>query len=237
MRTKTSVLWLWPHELFSALYQFHPAAFAKYILGGGPRHLQQFWRMMPARSGIQDIAGWQRWFVPLGLHGDGVSVSNIRGAGSKCVDTLSWTSLLSSAPTRFSTYFCFKHLAKPTGLAATWASFWRKLALSFRILFSGLWPARTVEGEPEPRKGQYLAGGYRGVLYINKGDLDWMAGHFKLPHAASKYPCGLCQCSNLGSGVDTFPWTDPNNRPSWETTCWTDEAHRRGLFWNVTLFL
>ena len=102
LRTRTSVIW--PHELFAAIYEFHPHAFGKYILGGGPHMVQQFWRTMPCRSGLEAKVGYQRWCIPLGLHGDGVAVSNIRGSGSKVADTLSWTSLLSTAATRLSSY-------------------------------------------------------------------------------------------------------------------------------------
>ena len=152
---------------------------------------------MPCRSGLQTRVGYQRWCIPLGLHGDGVAISNIRGAGSKVAETLSWTSLLSTAPTRFSSYliyFCFAHVAKKSGLATTWSSFWRKLAQSFRILFSGFWPESNLEGEPEPRAGTPLAGGYYCVLYVNRGDLEWMSGHLNWPtplpsfHVASVRP-------------------------------------------------
>ena len=225
IRTRTSVLW--PHELLAAIFEFHPRAFARYILGGGPDRVQEFWRTMPPRRGLGRRPGWQRWCIPLGLHGDGVAVAHTRGKGAKTADTLSWSSLLSSAATRFSSYlifFVYHHITKNQGLATTWGSLWHKLAQSFQIIFNGVWPATTLDGSPEPRSGQQLAGGFWGVLYVNKGDLDWMAGHFKLPHASSNYPCALCQCSNLGHGQDIHPWTDTNNQPSWEETCWTDQA-------------
>ena len=225
LRTRTRVLW--PHQLFSAIYEFHPQAFAKYVLGGSAENVTKFWRTMPRRRGVDDRVGWDRFCIPLGAHGDGVAISNARGPGVKIADTLSWTSLLSTAPTRFSSYliyFCFSHVAKKTGLGATWSSFWKLLARSFRILFSGIWPATTMDNEPEPKAGRPLAGGFYGLVYINKGDLDWLAGHFKVSHASSRYPCTLCGCSNLGNNLDVAPWSDTNDRPSWEPTCWTGEA-------------
>ena len=225
LRTKTQVLW--PHELFSAIYNFHPTAFVRFILGGGQEVVRNFWRRMPTRRGLRSRVGWDQWCVPLGLHGDGVAISNIRGAGQKVLDTLSWSSLLSTAPTRYSSYliyFCFSHIQKKGGFANTWRAFWKKLARSFQILYSGVWPETTLEGAPEPRSGTPLAGGFWGVLYVNKGDLDWMSGHFNLAHSSSRYPCALCGCSNLGSGRDVYPWTDVRDVPTWEETCWTDEA-------------
>ena len=40
LRTKTQVLW--PHELFSAIYNFHPTAFVRFILGGGQEVVRNF---------------------------------------------------------------------------------------------------------------------------------------------------------------------------------------------------
>ena len=218
---------LWPHELSSAICNFHPQAFVKHILGGARKSIGHFWRTMPRRPGLETRAGWDRFAVPVGAHGDGVAVSNTRGAGSKSVDTLSWTSLLSSSPTRFSSYlifFCFSQVAKKTGVGANWKEVWKKLARSFQILYSGVWPPTTMDGGPEARMGTPLARGFWGVVYINKGDLEWLAGHFQVAHPSSRFPCALCQCSNLGHGRDEFPWTDANDNPPWEPTCWTDEA-------------
>ena len=77
---------------------------------------------MPTRQGLRVRPGWNRWCVPLGLHGDGVSVVNVRGSVSKTIDVLSWSSLLSSGPTSFTSYlvyFAFTHTVKKTGLATT----------------------------------------------------------------------------------------------------------------------
>ena len=225
LQTRTRILW--PHELFAAIYAFHPQAFAKYLLGGGPEKIQQFWASMPTRAGLRRKRNWNRLCIPLSLHGDGVAIAQARGKASKTIDVLSWSSLLSSAPTRFSSYliyFCYSFVAKKQGLGSTWSAVWKLLSRSFQILYSGVWPAETMEGNPEPRVGTQLAGGFCGVVYINKGDLDWLSGHFKVNHASSRYPCVLCQCSNLGSGQDIYPWTDANDRPSWEPTIWTDEA-------------
>ena len=211
LKSRQSVLW--PHEMFAALWNFNQTAFFKWILGGNQGKVVEWWQTMPTRQGLRARPGWNRWCVPLGLHGDGVAAANVRGSASKTIDVLSWSSLLSSGPTRFTTYliyFAFTHTVKKTGLAMTWTAFWKKLTLSFRILWSGVWPATTMTGAPEPRAGTPLAGGFYGLLYNNKGDLDWMAGHFKLAHGSSRQPCSLCKCTNLGAGRDEFPWTDVN---------------------------
>ena len=93
---KTSAIWP---------FEFHRASFDEYILGGGPGSVKAFWDRMPPRPIMHQKANWKNRVVPLALHGDGVSVSNIRGKGSKTMDTLSWTSLLSSASSRVSVFW------------------------------------------------------------------------------------------------------------------------------------
>ena len=223
---------IWPHELFSALYNLHFTAFTEHILGGSDANIARFWETMPSRPGMDSRrqSQWKHRCVPLALHGDGVSITNIRGASSKTIDCLSWSSLLSTGPTRFTCYliwFCFSHLSKKTGFGSTWKVFWRQLGASLRALWTGLWPAQTMEGHPEPRAGTPLAGGYCAIIYVNKGDLDWMSAHFGLPHSSSLQPCALCECSNRGRGLDVMPWTDVNNPPSWERSRRSDEAHQK----------
>ena len=218
---------IWPHELFAGLFHYHRKAFDKFILGGNSGCVREFWSRMPTRQGMTNTPNWRDQLVPLALHGDGVAVSNVRGKGSKTVDTLSWTSLLSSASSKFSVFliwFIQSHMVKTLGMMTTWRSFWWRLAKSLRALFDGTWPHIGMNGAPDPRGGQPLAGGFRGILYAVRGDLEWMSKHYELNHPASNLPCSLCACSNYGEDRDLYPWTDVNDPPSWLPTCLTDEV-------------
>ena len=153
---------IWPHMLFAGLWKYHRKAFEKYILGGGASVVKDFWNKMPPRPGMSEKQNWQETCVPLALHGDGVAISNIRGKGSKSIDCLSWTSLLSADATNVSTYliwFCFGHLARKAGFSQTWPAFWKRMCKSLRALWQGTWPDIDMEGNPDPRGGQLLAGG------------------------------------------------------------------------------
>ena len=86
------------------------------------------------------------------------------------------------------------------------------------------WPHIDMEGNPDPRGGQFLADGFCGIIYVNRGDLDFMASHFHLRHTSSSKPCCLCECSNFGHGLDLLPWTDCNDPPSWLESCLDDEV-------------
>ena len=224
MPTTNSVIW--PHELFAWLYENHQQAFLQNILGGTPDNVKKFWQNMPSRPGLEQRSGWRDKCIPIALHGDGVAVSNVRGKATKQADCISWSSILSRGQTRLTTFlvwFCFAHLAKKNGPLPTWPRFWSKLCQSLQILWSGIWPPQTMNGQKEPRAGQPLAGGFFGLVYINKGDLEWVSGHFNLNHPSSRFPCCLCKCSNLPEET-VMPWTDVNSSPGWEASCWTDEV-------------
>ena len=182
---------------------------------------------MPARPGLSTRANWRDLCIPLALHGDGVAISNTRGKSSKSVEAISWTSLLSSGPSRFTMFlvwFCMAHLTKRTGVVQTWKGFWRRMRRSLRALWEGVWPTEDVEGRPEPRAGQPLAGGYFAITYCNRGDLEWMTKQFFLNNPSSSTPCSLCNCTNHGGERDLVPWTDSNDPPSWLPGCVTDQV-------------
>ena len=217
---------VWPHELFAALWDHHPEAFKKFILGGSSDCISKFWETMPPRRGMHTRPHWRERCIPLSLHGDGVAVASARGKGVKTVECLNWGSLLASGPTRLTSYliwFCFNHTAKKSGFQATWPGFWTQLCWSLKALWQGKWPATTLSGDPHPLAGQPLAGGFFAVIYIKKGDLPWISSQLGVAHSSSQKPCALCQCTNYGGGQDVMPWTDCNNPPSWLPSCWTDE--------------
>ena len=153
---RVRTLALWPHEIFACLWDFHPTAFFRYILGGDRENVGKFWDMMPTRVGVDTRDDYRTHCVPLGLHGDSVSVANIRGVAGKGVECLNWTSLLSTGPTRltiFSLWFVCSHLTKPSGFGSTWSTFWKKLSASLRALWAPdcgqrrTWRARWMHGE------------------------------------------------------------------------------------------
>ena len=217
---------LWPHEIFAALWEFHPGAFIHYILGGNVGAVSEFWNNMPPRPGMRRVLPigsptsypWQ--FTAMALQ-----LQNVRGANSKVVDVLSWMSLLGKGSTKFTSFLiwlCHSNLAKKSGVMTTWRSLWAKLTKSLRALFSGRWPDTDMDGRDEPKKGTMLAGGYRAVLFVLKGDLEWMSGHFGLANPSSSRPCCMCRCTNYGTEGEMYPWTDVNWHPSWEESCISD---------------
>ena len=48
-----------------------------------------------------------------------------------------------------------------------------------------------MDGAPDPRGGQYLAGGFCGILFVVRGDLEWMNKHFALNHRIIIHPLDI----------------------------------------------
>lgn len=98
---------------------------------------------------------------------------------------------------------------------------------SLRALYDGVHPATDAKGAPWPplsqeaaRAGKPLAGGYRGVVWLLKGDLEYFANSLHLNHYASRSPCFLCK-----AGCDAAaPWTDPRQTAAWRATCHTKDV-------------
>ncbi len=91
-------------------------------------------------------------------------------------------------------------------------------------VFHGEHPTRDSEGRAwadgsveKELAGQPLAGGWRGVVWIIRGDLEWFANSLGLEHFSSLNPCFLCRADCID---DSCPWTDPRPTAKWRATVW-----------------
>ena len=155
----------------------------------------------------------------------------VKRAGGKSLEVLSWSSLLSRGPTKVNTFLVFlvaKHLVEDSGFHQTWPQVWRVLTWSLQCLASGLWPMTDWQGKPFQegtmdfeKKGSALAGGFAAVVFLLRSDLEFLSNHFHLNNPASNSPCALCQADrDMGSR----PWTDCRPGAIWRQTTWTREA-------------
>ena len=226
---------LLPHMLFSSLYHNHLDKFIKYLCGGDLDNIKAFWAAMgshPAynenhpvkRAGLQEVA------IPLSLHGDGVPVAGVQRSWSKSVDVYSWCSLLSKSATLESNFLIFMLYWKLLADNTVWEAVARKIHWSFYWLAVGKWPVRDEYGnkytdlnpssEDAQRAGQPLAGGYCGVLWIMRCDLEHAHKAYALPfHGRPSNPCALCSANDSDR-----PWTDARPEGAlWTHTIWTNE--------------
>ena len=175
-----------PHRLFSKMFHQRPGAFKASVLGGEESNIRSFWSAMQdhpillARPELRSRADLLK-VIPIGLHGDGVSYMQ-RRSGSKSLEVLSWSSLLSRGPTKANSFLIFlvvKSVLKDVGFGKSWPIVYKILSWSLTALAQGKWPEVDWNGaqftdnnSPEYiNKGQPLANGFSAVLFVLKADL------------------------------------------------------------------
>ena len=91
-------------------------------------------------------------------------------------------------------------------------------------LQAGVLPTRGPDGEAwalgtdgDRRKGTTVAGGFIGVVWNIKGDLEWVANSLGLEHTSARYMCPWCKANTLEDPSEPFalmwdaqvaPWND-----------------------------
>ena len=224
---------LLPHKLFACLFEAAPSAFEASVLGGKATNITRFWAamhnhpMLASRPELHSRADLHK-VVPIALHGDGVNYMQVKRAGGKSFDVLSWSSLLTRAPTKVSSFLMFavvKQVVKDSGFGQSWPQVWRVLCWSLQSLSTGLWPMVDWEGKPFEegsidceKKGKPLAAGYAAIVFVLRSDLEFLANHFKLNNPNSNLPCALCKADR---GMDSVPWTDCRAGARWRDTLWS----------------
>ena len=145
-----NLTFLLPHKIFAALYHTLRSSFLASVLGGDEANIGRFWSTMKkhpvvtARPQLQHRPDLHK-VVPIAIHGDGVAYMQTRGPGSKTMDVLSWSSLLSRGPTKISSFLIFlivKTVIKNQGVSQTWPRVWKIRVWSLQALVEGVWPQR-----------------------------------------------------------------------------------------------
>ena len=222
---------LYPHELFAALFTFHPAVFLERMCGGSVDNVISYWNAMqqhPSIDGNPDLKNKDkaRWCIPLSFHGDGVTCAGVGKSWSRAVDIFSWSSVLDKGALIqrvFMIFLIHKLLVCKLPGQNTMDQFWKHLAWSFSWLERGLWPDRNAdgnmyaEGTPEQKRAlTTLAGGWRGILWIIKGDLEFFVNSLGLDSYSGHDICFLCKAN-----TSTIPWTDfRKGRALWLSQIW-----------------
>ena len=217
-----------PHALFSHIYSHDFGLFEQVFLGGNQDRLVEFWSQVGTTkhyesSHIVTRPDHKTRCIPLGLHGDGVTVTGVGRSWGKQADVYSWTSLLAAGPSKmviFLIWACYQQNLSVADDKNTMDEFWAMLVWSLKALERGMWPTHDHNGvEISGGPAGSLAGGYYGTMWCLKGDLDYFAKCLHLENANSNTPCMLCQCNK----TDT-PWTAVNpDTAEWITTMWSED--------------
>eukprot|EP00959_Pyramimonas_sp_CCMP1952_P468970 9494149-Pyramimonas_sp.AAC.1 len=172
-----------PHELFASLYHNYPAHWRAHVCSS-PGDLEQFWRDVdshPSLEGnpVKDDPNWRSCTVPLSVHGDGVPIKGVGKCWSESMNIYSWCSMLAGQGTTIEYNFyirsIFCHLVSSKLACRTMNTFWKIMRWSLTALFTGRWPTTDWDNKPinNSKAGTWLAGGYKGMLFCIKGDLEY----------------------------------------------------------------
>ena len=219
------------HRTFSHIFHHFPAQWRQFIVGGED-DVEGFWDSLQ-----QEDPKWQAWkgalsdrelafAVPFALHGDGVPVFK-----GKSLEVTSANSLLGKGSTLDLKLLmgCYwsQCASKPPG-PDTEDAMWKVYHWDIVTLWSGNHPLADHTGAPWPEDtaearlaGTPLAGGFFGVPWVFKADLDYFAKTLHLEHYGSHTPCALCRADR-----DQRPWTDFRPDSAWKDTLWDDTAWR-----------
>jgi len=150
------------------------------------------------------VPGWEKTFIPLYIHGDGVEFQQ-----RDSLMTYSWGSLLSEGASQDSTMLlaCWPKSCTKKGSGSedgTWKPILQVLHWSFQALFQGKHPELDHNGlafdETNPLSklaGQLLCpAGLRCCIWSLQGDHEYFANTLRLPHWASHRMCWSCNCDD-----------------------------------------
>ena len=219
------------HRTFSHIYHHFPAQW-KQCIAGEDSVIEEFWASVspddPKWNAWQDALGDKELLhaVPFALHGDGVPVFK-----GKSLEVTSANSLLGRGSTLDLKLLmgCYWHQCRSKGPGQdTEDTMWHVYQWDLNALWSGKHPPADHNGTPWPPNsaeasiaGTPLAGGFFGVPWVFRGDLDYLANALGLEHYGSHTPCALCQADR-----SQRPWADFRAGSAWKATVWSDTAWR-----------
>ena len=228
-RSRASVLrqvpfhFLLPHYTFSHFFHNRRQHFDYKMLGirkgaddNTVDRVQYFWQELIRRRDIRlkrhpvcKRSGWEKFAVPVAIHGDAIPVIMIGKPGTKSLDCLSWQSLLASGTTLSikELMFCIFEANKKKCCPhdqQTETAIWRVLMWSFKALYNGKHPDKDWNDNdwPSGSSEALLAGKplcsdaepYFAVIFSIKGDIDWYGKGLGLKKHSANLCCDFCPC-------------------------------------------
>ena len=241
---------LLPHLLFHFLFTCRNDDFKDMFIGAGAGNpVESFWEGVlgsndPRLEGhpMKARPDWMSFALPLSLHGDAVPCVAVGKSSCQSFDAYSWQGVLAKKmPTmRVKQYLfglferCKLKLTKKTRMGRdTMADIWPVVLWSFWFLYLGIFPTCQPNGEPwedhhvseKALAGEPLAGGFFGVLWLLKQDLDHLAKAYNLPHYAATIMCALCPAVAEGDDPQMF-YSNFNPDAPWKAMMYTADTFR-----------
>ena len=221
------------------IYTNFPADFKNKFLGND-NAMAEFWSGIPEddpriRKLKTDHRNYKETCIPIVLHGDGVPCTN-----SHSLDTISFESLLAKRSTGElsssvdSIFFCTGLFTQTMtteafgGKEKSKREMWKPLVHSFRSAYYGIMPSHDSDGaafvdgtDNFKLKDQPVAGKYKLVAWVLKGDMDFNVNHFEIPgHWGSNTPCPTCPCTRDDNSP--MAWNHFGDGALWKGMTFTD---------------
>ena len=240
---------LHPFEWFHYLHLCKPQDFSRKFLGGPDHHanpavpLTRFWNSIadadPRKQAIKqaylqrpDIVDeadlWAR-AVPVTIHGDAFPV-----ASHSCM-AISWSGFLTDNLSTIHTKMPISAMLNTCVAPGTYSVFWAMIVWSLMVLLSGAFPSRDwmghalVEASDIARAADSLAGGLFCVVWVVKGDMEFIQNYLWLEGASCVSICPWCLANTVEDWLDRWaamfdvlaaPWNDINPLARWRATVW-----------------
>ena len=164
------------------------------------------------------------------MHGDGVTCVGVGKKASKHADCMSWSSALAvgtrTAAINFIILFVFTLMLIRNEITDTIDTIWQHIVWSFYWLYQGVHPDRDASGRLYDvsdgllftKRLQPLAGGYFGVLWLSKADIDFIKARWKLGGVG--HACFLCMANRTN-----MLWTNCQPNAPWIASIYTNVTH------------
>jgi hypothetical protein len=192
---------LWPHKLFAAMYEGNVSEFIVRCCGGAVGNIKEFWTAQKDHPSFADHPMhnhprfcYETHGVPISLHGDGTNVLSVGKKGAKHLDAISWNPVLSNSGVASLVNFFIVLVFQLTQLTKdgfdTMDTVWMHITWSLYWLYQGVHPDRNhfnvlyteADGDLYIKRLTPLAGGFFGVLFFVRADLDFSQSHSISPN-------------------------------------------------------
>ncbi len=181
--------------------------------------IEQFWSPALAQHKVKGIENYRRRAIPVVLHGDGASVTQVIGSASKSCLFLSWRSLCSQAPRHFLITALWTTMKAQGRIGCSVKSILRIVSSFFEDLLA--------------EEGRY-SNGFFPVLCFRAGDIEYFNQWHLQPRWNSTHPCPLCsvtqnRLADLSSvqKLTADPW--PDQRPHQECPLFRNVMSEKGI--------
>ena len=178
---------------------------------------------------LQKRAGYKQKCLPLALHGDGVPVFRKKSLNVVSVNSLLGTGSSLDTKLLLASYWdALRNRSPALPQEDTEQVLWDYIVWDLKAVWEGVHPASDPHGNPWPvgsQEAQFalqpLCGGFLGIPWLFRADLDYVAKVLGLGHWGREHPCIFCK-----AGRTQCLFTDFRPEAEWRRAVWGGQEWR-----------